>query len=98
MKLSKGRYQAVVVLSPKIKNKDRDILLGKIKVEIEKEGAKVKGKDHMGLKSFVYDIGEFEKGDFWVFDVVGKKGLDLNKINLFLNREAEVIRYLILKI
>ena len=98
MKSSKGRYQAVVVLNPKIKNKDRDKILDKIKVEIEKEKVKVKDKSHFGLKDLAYDIGNESKGDFWIFDVEGTTEAGWSKLNLFLNREAEIIRYLILKV
>lgn len=98
MKLSKRKYQVVLVLNPTMKDKDRDVLLDKIEKEIEKEGVKVKVKNQMGMKSFVYDIRGFEKGDFWIFDVRGKNGIELNDLNVFLNREADIIRYLILKV
>ena len=96
MKSSKKKYQMILVVNPTMKDKDRDVLLEKIEKEIEKEGVKVKAKDHMGMKGFAYEIGGFNKGDFWIFDIRGKNGIKLDELNVFLNREAAIIRYLML--
>ncbi len=98
MKTNKKRYQVVMVLNPKMKEKDRDVLLAKISDEIVKEGVKVKGKEHWGMKDFVYKIGGFEKGDFWIFDVLGRNGLELVDLNIYFNRQKDIIRYLVLKV
>ena len=98
MKSSKNRYQLVVVLNPKMTDKDREILLDKVKVEMEKEGVKVKKREAMGLKNLSYEIKGFNQGDFWIFDIRGRNGLKLDDLNVFLNREVGIIRYLILKV
>jgi len=98
MKSTKNKYQVVMVLSPVIKEKDRVVLLDKIKAKVEKEGLKVKKMENQGLKSLAYEIKGYDKGDFWVFDVRGRDGLKLDELNVFLNREAGLIRYLVLKV
>ena len=98
MKSTKNKYQVVIVLSPVMKEKDRVILLDKIKARIEKEGVKVKKMVGQGTKSLVYEISGYEKGDFWTFDVRGRDGLKLDELNIFLNRESGIIRYLVLKV
>ena len=98
MKSSKNRYQVVVVLSPKMKDKNREILLDKVRMEIEKEGVKMKKREGLGLKNLSYTIAGFDQGDFWIFEVCGKDGIKLDKVNVFLNRESYIIRYLILKV
>ena len=87
-----------MVLNPVIKEKERVILLDKIKARIEKEGVKVKKMENQGLKNLVYKIKGCDSGDFWVFDVRDRDGLKLDELNIFLNRESEVIRYLVLKV
>ena len=98
MKSTKNKYQVVIVLSPVMKEKNRVILLDKVKVRVEKEGVKVKKMEGQGLKSLAYEIKDYDKGDFWVFDVRGRDGLKLDELNVFLNREAGIIRYLVLKV
>lgn len=95
MKEKKYKYQLVLVLNPKTENKENvvkkvtDWLAGR-DVEIEK-------KDHMGIKELVYEIKKNKTGDFWVFDLTTLKTLKLNELNVLLNRENNIIRYLILK-
>ncbi len=98
MKSTKNKYQVVIVLSPVMKEKDRVVLLDKLKARIEKEGVKVKKMENQGLKSLAYEINGYDKGDFWLFDVRGRDGLKLDELNVFLNREAGIIRYLVLKV
>lgn len=59
-------------------------------------GVKALEKNHLGLKDLVYKIKDLEKGDFWVVELESEKPVQLKEINLFLNRENNIIRYLIL--
>ena len=52
----------------------------------------------MGLKELAYQIKDNDKGDFWVLDVESKETLKVKDFNLLLDRETNIIRYLILKI
>ena len=95
MKEKKYKYQLVLVLNPKTEEKENafkkltDWLAGR-EVEVEK-------KDHMGIKELVYEIKGNKTGDFWILDLVSSSTLKLNELNVLLNRENNIIRYLILK-
>ena len=97
MKDNNHKYQMVLVLAPKVEEKDREKILSKVDGWLENAEAKVAKKDHTGIKELVYEIAGGRKGDFWVLDVEAAKPLKLTELNLFLNREVNVIRYLILK-
>ena len=97
MKDNKHNYQFVLVVSPKAEDKDKEKIFKKIDTWLEDNSAKMDKKDHVGNKELVYEIAGFRKGDFWVCDVAGEKPIKLTDLNLFLNRETNVIRYLILK-
>ena len=98
MKENLHNYQIILVLSPKAEDKDKDKVLAKVESWLSVNKAKVTKKDHTGKKDLVYEIAKGRTGDFWVLDVAGEAPLKLNELNLFLNREVNVIRYLILKI
>ena len=51
----------------------------------------------MGLKELVYEIGKNSKGDFWTMDLTSESPIKQKDLNLLLNREPNIIRYLILK-
>ena len=55
-------------------------------------------KDQIGVKPLVYQIKNFDKADFWQLEVEADKPIKLAELNVFLNRELQVIRYLVLKI
>lgn len=95
MKEKTYKYQLVVVFDPKTENKEK--VLEKVFAWLEGQGAEVEKKDHFGLKELVYEIKGNNKGDFWVMDVKSTKTLKLNEFNVLLNRENNIIRYLILK-
>lgn len=92
---NKYQYQMVTVLNPKTEDKDKT--LNKVFSWMENNKAEVTNKDHMGSKELVYEIAGHGKGDFWVFDIESQEPLKLKDLNLILNRETNIIRYLILK-
>ncbi|MGI5840620.1 MAG: 30S ribosomal protein S6 [Patescibacteria group bacterium] len=97
MKDNKIQYQIVSVLNPKIEDKEKEEVINRITSRVEQQEAKVVKSDHWGNKELVYEIQGSKKGDFWVLDVESEKPLELKNFNVFLNREPNVIRYLILK-
>jgi ribosomal protein S6 len=98
MKEKKHNYQMILVLNSKTEDKDKEKVLAKVELWLEGMKAKIAKKDHVGNKELVYEIVKSRKGDFWILDVVGEMPVKLNELNLFLNREVNVIRYLILKV
>jgi ribosomal protein S6 len=94
MKGNKYQYQLVVVLAPKTEEKEK--VLDKINNWLEKN--KIEStSNHTGLKELVYEINKNTKGDFWVYDLISESPIKLKEFNLLLNREVNIIRYLILK-
>lgn len=97
MKDNNQKYQMVLVLAPKVEEKDREKILTKVESWLGDKTAKITKKEHTGTKELVYKIAGEKKGDFWILDVESVKPIKLDELNLFLNREIKVIRYLILK-
>jgi len=95
MKASKKKYELVVVLNPKTEEKDK--IFKKISTFLKGHDFSMENKNHIGLKDLVYKIDNCDKGDFWGLELNGEKGLKLNELNVLLNREKNIIRYLILK-
>jgi len=94
MKGNKYQYQLVVVLNPKTEDKDK--VLVKVTDWLEKN--KIEStSDHTGLKELAYEINKNPKGDFWVYSLTSESPVKLKEFNLLLNRESNIIRYLILK-
>ena len=97
MKDNKQNYSVVVVLNATLTEKDRDAVLANLNDKLEGIKAKVNSSDHLGNKDLVYQIKKQSRGDFWELSVESEKPLQLNEVNLFLNREVNILRYLILK-
>ena len=95
MKGNKYQYQIILVLSPKTEDKEK--VLTKAYSWLESNKAEISNKDHMGLKDLAYEIQDHNKGDFWVLDVESEETLKIKEFNLLLDREINIIRYLILK-
>jgi ribosomal protein S6 len=94
MKGKKHLYQLIVVLNPKTEEKEK--VLKKATDWLENNKVEV-SQDHMGLKDLAYEINKNTKGDFWVMDLTSESPLKIKEFNLLLNRESNIIRYLILK-
>jgi small subunit ribosomal protein S6 len=95
MKGKKYQYQVILVLNPKTEDKEK--VLEKASSWLESVKAKILDKDHMGLKDLAYEIQKNSKGDFWVFEVESEETLKIKDFNVLLDRETNIIRYLILK-
>jgi ribosomal protein S6 len=94
MKGNKHQYQLVVVLNSKTEDKEKVLKkvtdwLSTNKVEFN--------QDHIGQKDLIYEINKNTKGDFWSMDLNSDSPIKLKEFNLLLNRESNIIRYLILK-
>jgi ribosomal protein S6 len=98
MKENLHKYQMILVLNPKAEEKSSDKVLAKVESWLGTNKAKIAKKDHSGSKELVYEIAKSRKGDFWILNVEAEMPLKLNELNLFLNRETNVMRYLILKV
>ena len=90
-------YQVVVVFNPKAEEKNKEKVLSKLGEVLIPFEAKINSKEQLGTKELTYLIKNHNKGDFWKLKVTTPKPLNIKEISSYLNRETEVIRYLILK-
>jgi ribosomal protein S6 len=97
MEDKKINYQMVLVLKPKLEEKDKDSVFKKIESKLSALKADVISRDHMGQKEMIYKIDGFDRGDYWVWELEALQPLIIKDFNIFLNRETNIIRYLILK-
>jgi len=88
-------YEVTVVFAPKTEEKAVETVF--FKLESMWIAATIDKKDHLGSKELSYAIKGHKKGDFWTLTFSADKTLKLNEVNLFLNREPCVIRYLVIK-
>jgi len=97
MKTKRFNYELVMEFSPKTEEKTKQPIIDKVEKWFESQDSKVVSKDHLGVKQLVYKIKDFDKADFWMLNIEGEKPIKLVELNLFLNREINVIRYLVIK-
>ncbi|MFA6518728.1 MAG: 30S ribosomal protein S6 [Candidatus Shapirobacteria bacterium] len=89
----KQKYEIVLVFSPKAGEKPVEVVAEQFK----KFGWKDGKMEHLGVKPLAYPIADQNKGDFWMFKAEGKEDINFSEINLYLNRNTDIIRYLVLK-
>jgi ribosomal protein S6 len=97
MEDKKINYQLVLVLKPKLEEKERNSVFKEVESKLNTLKAEVASRDHLGQKEMVYKIQGFSRGDYWVWELESEKPLVVKDFNVFLNRETNIIRYLILK-
>ena len=86
------------MLNPKAELKDKEKIIKIIEDKISEMSFEVGNREDLGSKILAYKVRGQEKGDFWVFTISGNKPIKSKEFKLFLNRETNIIRYLILKI
>ncbi len=97
MKDIKNNYQLVVVFGSKTDEKEKEKVNTKVESILLENKVEVAKKEQLGIKNLAYKIKGFDKGDFWIWNLVSEKPMNIKEINLFLNRESAIIRYLVLK-
>ncbi len=98
MKDSNYKYEVIVVLNPKAESKDKEKTVKLIEDHLTEMEFSVDNRENLGNKTLAYKVKGSDKGDFWVFTVGGSKPMKSAEFKLFLNRDIQVVRYLILKI
>jgi len=93
------RYQLIVEYPSGLDSKKQKEDLDKLEKEIEKKGMEVSFSD-WGEKELFYKIKDNEKARFWIGEVEADETIEepWRNIRVFLNRDKDIIRYLILKI
>lgn len=97
MASKKYTYQVVLVFNSSATDKQKEEVLGKIETLISNSNASLTQKDHLGTKLLVYKIKNESSGDFWDLTMEAQKPVKVRDLNIFLNREGCIIRYLVLK-
>jgi ribosomal protein S6 len=94
-----NNYQLVVLYPATTEEKKQKEDLASVKGEIEKADMKVSFAD-WGEKELVYAIEGNKKARFWIGSVEAsdKVSTPWKSVRIFLNRDKQIIRYLILKI
>lgn len=95
MKGNKNNYQLILVLNPKVE--DKEGVLNKVTTWLNTNKVEI-SQDHLGLKELAYEIEKNVKGDFWALNLTSDSPIKMKELNLLLNREPNIIRYLILKV
>jgi len=90
-------YQIIVVLDPKLESKAQDAVLKSVTGWISEAGGTTKKPKELGKKTLDYEVAKNTTGEFYEFTVESEKGLQTKDMNLYLNREVSIIRYLVLK-
>lgn len=93
--MSKHRYQLVVVFAGSATSQEATVK--KVLAWFKANDLSVVEDKKMGTIELAYPIAKQKKGDFWVWEVEADKAVAANSLRVMLDREKEVIRYLILK-
>ena len=59
-------YETLFVLKPTLTDEEREARFNFIKEVIEKNGGKIAGVEHFGVRKLAYPIDKFERGDYYV--------------------------------
>lgn len=93
----KNQYQLVLVLAPKMEAKAKDAVLKNVASWVTDAGVKISKTEELGLKDLTYSIKGQKRGEFVVLEAGSDNPIQLKELNLFLNRESSIIRYLVCK-
>jgi ribosomal protein S6 len=86
-------YELITILSPKADAGASE----EVKKQLTGFGWEITGEENMGTKKLAYQIRKLEKGNYWVWNLATKKPIDHKALNLTLNRNNNIIRYLLIK-
>lgn len=91
-----ANYELMAIIDPTISEEERNVLINELKVNLEKNSAKIEKEDVWGDKKMAYKIN---KSDRWFYilyelDMDGKLIKDLSKI---INLNKNIWRYMFVK-
>ncbi len=92
--MEKTNYTLVVVTPPALKDEKK--LLLAVKTELKKAGAGKINLSFWGTREFAYPIKKAKRGRYHFFDF-SAGAFKANELNIFLNREKNIYRYLLLR-
>jgi len=92
-----NQYEFIFLIKPRLGGKKRETIFSSLEKEIKNIGGKIKKKEDMGLKRLAFEIKDQAEAVFNVWHIQFEESPDFSSVNLFINREEEIIRYLFLR-
>ncbi|MCR5527132.1 MAG: 30S ribosomal protein S6 [Lachnospiraceae bacterium] len=89
-----NKYELAVVISGKLEEDDKNVVLGKVKDLVERFGGKITSVDEQGKKRFAYEVAKMKEGyyNFIHFEAEANVPAEIeSRIRIMDN----VVRYLI---
>jgi len=91
------KYEFVFLTRPGLKKKQQEEIFSALEKEVKGAGGKIEKKEDWGKKRLAYSIAEGKDAFFWIWRLSFEKAVNFSSFHIFLNREREVIRYLLLR-
>jgi len=91
------KYEFVFLTRPELKKEQQKEIFSALEKEIKKAGGKIEKKEDWGKKRLVYSIAKEKDAFFWIWRFSFEKAVNFSSFHTFLNRQQEIIRYLLLR-
>ena len=91
--MEEKNYELVIVIPA---GKEGKKVKDAVKAALSKDGAKRIKTESWGVKEFAYPIEKASKGSYWIYSFAASS-FSTDKLNIFLNREKQIYRYLLLR-
>ena len=92
-----NRYETVFIMTPVLSEDQMKETVKKYKDFLVKDGAKVVLEDNWGLRKLAYPIQKKSTGFYYLFEFQADGDL-ITKLELDLNRDERIIRFLTVKL
>ena len=89
-------YETLFVLKPTLTDEERQERFNFIKEVIEKNGGKIAGYEHFGVRKLAYPIQKFERGDYYVIYFEGTSE-GVKELERIYRITEDIIRFLTIK-
>jgi len=89
-------YELILVLNPKLADKERETLMEKVYAFVEKEGGKVAEKKTWGKKRLSYPIKKFTEGVYELL-TISMEPFMVKAVDKKVKVEENIIRYLLVR-
>ncbi len=91
------KYEFVFLTRSGLKKSKLEKIFLALREEIKKAKGKIEKEENLGKKDLAFPINKETQASFWVWRLILKDKVSFSSINIFLNREPEIIRYLFLR-
>ena len=90
------KYELIFLISPKMAADKSEVIFSSLKEQIKNIGGKINQQEEMGVRKLAYEIDDKKEAAFFVWQIEFDKSPKISSLNLFINREAGIMRYLFL--